>query len=264
MDMAGKTQNTGGGPHANGIIRDEIAYFSQSFSTLQHGLTQAAANLQEKQNVQLQMMQTVLQRAEETARQLQALREEHAITKQQQAMQAIEMQAVRRQVDAKDQDLQRLKEEHATMKDLLEAQAAELSTARQFLSQTDPVSDAEVMQIVDSLNAEILQTSAILSESLPHTTRLLAETTYDKSRASRTYISGVDMAIRQLVYDSRNTPNPSLALQIALQAYLTSCCTAIIGCWHSDQFLNSVFEDLYDGMRQVGWYTLVPSQDLSL
>ena len=250
QDNRAGAQSWGRGKQRQPSVHDEITIFGQSYNALQQGLTQAVAGLQEKQNDQLKMMQGVLQHAEATARELRALREEHANTKQQQAMQDMEMQAIQRQVEAKTQELQQLRAEQASTKELLETQTAELATARQFLSQTDPVSEEEVVQMVETLNTDILHTAATLSESLPHTTRLLAETSYDKSRASRTHLSGADGAIRQFVYNSRNTPNPSLALQIALQAYLTTCCTRIVGYWHPDELLNSVFDDLYEGMRQ--------------
>jgi hypothetical protein len=82
------------------------------------------------------------------------------------------------------------------------------------------------------------------------------------------FLSGADDAIRQFIYNSRNTPNPSLALQIAFQGYLTSCCARIVGYWHPDGMLNSVFEDLYEAMRLTGevygTYSKAPLLSLNL
>lgn len=163
------------------------------------------------------------------------------------------------------EELHRLKTElrqaethHDQTRHLLEERTKELSGAQRFLTQADSLSGADVITIVESLNAEILQAAASMAESL--------EFTYKSSRTEAQEKAAYDNAARMIgadmmhVLTSRSThmssefdPTP---VQIALQICIVRCCDKIAGRWtiNSDR-LDQGLKEIYKRMCEKGMFS---------
>jgi hypothetical protein len=148
------------------------------------------------------------------------------------------------------QELQRHEDLYASTKQLLDDRSKELVIAQQFLTTTDSLAEADVIRMVKGINEEILQTAALLGETgnLSNTPRLQPEAGFEETLASQTDLPTVHKIILKFLHESRRTPDPSLALQIAVQAYLASSCERIVSVWHQDS--DAVFREVYQSVRQ--------------
>ena len=170
--------------------------------------------------------------------------------KQQQEQQTAQLHELHRQIQAQARELHHSREEYASTKQLLDDRTKELAIAQQFLTTADSVAEADVIRIVGRINDEILQTAALLAETLPHATRRQPEPDIEND-AWHAHAHVVDTNILKFLHDSRKTPDPSLVLQIAVQTYLASTCARIASAWHpQDDIRNAAFKEVYQVMRQ--------------
>jgi hypothetical protein len=149
-------------------------------------------------------------------------------------------------------ELQRHQDQLASTKQLLDDRSKELAIAQQFLTTADSLAEADVIRMVKGINEEILQTAALLGETgnLSDTPRLQPEAGFEETLASRTDLPTIHKTILKFLHESRRTPDPSLALQIAVQAYLASSCERIVSVWHQDNDSDAAFRAVYKSVRQ--------------
>jgi hypothetical protein len=149
-------------------------------------------------------------------------------------------------------ELQRHQDQLASTKQLLDDRSKELAIAQQFLTTADSLAEADVIRMVKGINEEILQTAALLGETgnLSDTPRLQPEAGFEETLASRTDLPTIHKTILKFLHESRRTPDPSLALQIAVQAYLASSCERIVSVWHQDNDSDAAFRAVYQSVRQ--------------
>ncbi|KAF9465186.1 hypothetical protein BDZ94DRAFT_414048 [Collybia nuda] len=153
------------------------------------------------------------------------------------------------------EELQRLKVElkqveahHEQTRHLLEERTRELTGAQKFLTRTDSLSGADVISVVESLNAEILQAAASMAESLEFTYGSHTET---QRKMAYDYVAPMIGADMMHVFTLRSTQKPSefdpTPVQIALQICIAGCCARIADYWASssdklDQNLKEIYK----------------------
>ena len=167
---------------------------------------------------------------------------------EQQEKQTAQLHELRRRFEVQARELHHSREEYASTKQLLDDRTKELAIAQQFLTTADSFAEADVIRIVERINEEILQTAALLGETLPNATRRQPEPENDAWHAHHHV---VDKNTLKFLHDSRNTADPSLVLQIAVQTYLARSCARIASAWHQqDNVRNDAFKEVYQMMRQ--------------
>ncbi|SJL14086.1 uncharacterized protein ARMOST_17541 [Armillaria ostoyae] len=133
---------------------------------------------------------------------------------------------------------------------LLETRAEELRNAQTFLTKADTFSHADIKTMVDSLNSEIMQLAAFMSDSLH-----FSDAPLDLS--DQHTCSAIDRAKHPLgdrmvgLLQARNDPDlRELVLQVSLQATIAHICEAMIRRWHQEIKIHKMLVRLYDNVKK--------------
>jgi hypothetical protein len=138
------------------------------------------------------------------------------------------------QLAALSTQLRGVENEHQHTLQLLEAKMSELKGAEAFLAKEDSLSGADVITMVDSLNAEILQVAAFMADRLGDARRNENTVKEEAGTAHENAVRSVgELVVRNL--ESRLVQPMSdddyMGLQIALQICLAYSCSWIIDSW---------------------------------
>ncbi|KAK0471592.1 hypothetical protein IW261DRAFT_1371697 [Armillaria novae-zelandiae] len=133
---------------------------------------------------------------------------------------------------------------------LLETRAEELRNAQTFLTKADTFSHADIKTMVDSLNSEIMQLAAFMTDSLHFSDTPLDLSDQDTCNAiDRAKCSLGDRMVSLL--QVRNDPDlRELVLQVSLQAAIARTCESIIQRWHQEIKTHKMFVRLYDDVKK--------------
>lgn len=151
-------------------------------------------------------------------------------------------------------DAMRVKYEQS--QELLQARTAELKAAQAFLTTADKLSNVDVVNLVDALNAEILQISAMVADAFTFGPKS-GEGTMDSdsaeveealARATET----VGPRMVQLLMSSEHHEDPIL-VQIAFQGGLCAYVQWIISSWYFESPDNEeLLRNVYNHVRDSG------------
>ncbi|KAG6816741.1 hypothetical protein H0H87_003330 [Tephrocybe sp. NHM501043] len=149
---------------------------------------------------------------------------------------------------------------------LFQDTASELHGTKYFLTKADAASDIDVVDLVDNLNAEIMQTSALMADALgdvarekePESTAASNERLFNRRALG-------DAMIHCLEVDGKIDP---MAIQLALQFCIVETCYVIVeswrpGDWRGDDALNQIYASLKKTVIQPvfgRWRSLARSQ----
>jgi hypothetical protein len=128
----------------------------------------------------------------------------------------------------------------------LDARDEELATLKSFLSKTDDISGAQVLQCVEDLNTEIIQLAAAVSEEFPLSRRESSVWTEAQADIIRATLGDSMLAFLR---DGDHSEDPSL-VQLAIQAWEVRCCQDILDAFcvglspEVDRFLCTLFEEM--------------------
>ncbi|KDR69816.1 hypothetical protein GALMADRAFT_230475 [Galerina marginata CBS 339.88] len=132
-------------------------------------------------------------------------------------------------------ELHRANTEHLQVIELLGVRTAELKGAQAFLTKADQLSGADVIKLVEELNAEIMQTAATMAEELVIEQKKVEveENEQESDEMTEAYtrteeIVGPRMA--ELLKSSEHHEDPIL-IQIALQASMSAYTHWIVSSW---------------------------------
>jgi hypothetical protein len=147
------------------------------------------------------------------------------------------------------QELQHHQDQHTSTKQLLADQTNDLVVVQQLPVTGDTLTEADVIRMVEGINEEIVQTATLLWETgnLSNTPRLQPEVGFEEPQTDLPIIHNT---ILKFLHESRRTPDPSLALQIAVQAYLANSCERIVSVWHQDKDSDAAFREVYQSVWQ--------------
>ncbi|KAF7977916.1 hypothetical protein HWV62_1967 [Athelia sp. TMB] len=135
---------------------------------------------------------------------------------------------------------------------LLDDRTRELKGAQPFLTKTDSLSGADVIALVQALNAESFQLAAFVADSFP----IAPKRTYAEMdlKAAHHRIQGdLGNKLMGFLTTMAQSDDPTI-LQMALQCYLAHCCTQITNAWTFDGS-SDVLVKLYEQVRDTGEYT---------
>ncbi|KAF8629985.1 hypothetical protein AX15_003174 [Amanita polypyramis BW_CC] len=153
-------------------------------------------------------------------------------------------------------ELNAIREKHEQTQELLMARSAELKAAQTFLTTTDKLSNVDVAHLVDALNAEILQVSALIADAFTFGAKngngVVESEEIDESLARATETVGPRMV--HLLMSSEHNEDPIL-VQIAFQGGLCAYVQWIISSWYfespdNEQLLRDVYYHIKDSEEQ--------------
>ena len=157
---------------------------------------------------------------------------------------------LREQLERRDTEMQivtneltQIKAQHLQTVALLDTRTSELKSAEAFLSKADTMSGADVVRMVEGLNAEILQTAAYVADHFEFSQR--GDFTEEILAAS---VRLEELLGRKVVHllDTINHGNDPMLIQLACQASMAAYCLWMILSWDTedanyDQFLKHIY-----------------------
>jgi len=148
-----------------------------------------------------------------------------------------------------------LKKEFNQLATLLEDRTSELKGAQSFLTTADAFSGVEVTSTLQRLNAEVLQSTAFMAESMVelffHETTPQVSRTDEQLAACKRASVTVGGVIVHFLGTKKHRDDPIL-IQIAFQAYLTyhlrwiACAWIIGGDETHDQFIDAIYQSVHE------------------
>ena len=152
-------------------------------------------------------------------------------------------------------EIRRAEAQHEITRKLLEEKTAELKGTQMFLNKADSLSGADVVGLVNSLNAEVLQVAAYMADTLEFG-NLLSQQEEGWLKAERRAGRVVGEELTQALQvgakalKDKNDFDPTL-VQFALQICLIWCCRVISTSWTLGED-NAWLTKLYAHIRQKG------------
>ncbi|KII95455.1 hypothetical protein PLICRDRAFT_150178 [Plicaturopsis crispa FD-325 SS-3] len=144
-------------------------------------------------------------------------------------------------------ELRHLKTEYADTAGLLDARTSELKSAQAFLTKADTISGADVIRMVEALNAEILQNAAFMADSFEF--GLLAEEEAEEAaveEAAQNAQRFMGPALIQLLRTGQH--DDPMIVQIAFQACLAEFARWIATAWCFEDSQDDHFLEIHEQM----------------
>lgn len=152
--------------------------------------------------------------------------------------------------------LQGAETQHQQTLRLLEAKTSALKGAQAFLTTEDSLSGADVIGMVDTLNAEILQIAAFMADRLADIDRDLDAATETEKEAHEIAVQSSGEHMVRILESRAVQPKPdddSMELQIALQFCLVYSCNSIIDSWMPGYWQRgSLLTDIHSRIMEKG------------
>ncbi|KAF8058646.1 hypothetical protein FPV67DRAFT_1455180 [Lyophyllum atratum] len=133
---------------------------------------------------------------------------------------------------------------------LLDEKAAELKGANIFLTKADAMSSADVIAMVDGLNAEIMQLAAVMADALHDMGRSKESEVQAETKERRSNLRVVGKPLVQFLLDSRTPHLDPVAVQISLQLCLADTCVVILDSWRPGDWRGEdILWELYSSIK---------------
>lgn len=153
-------------------------------------------------------------------------------------------------------ELKKTKAEQRDSIELLRVRTSELKGAQAFLTKADILSGAEVIKLVDALNGEIMQTSAVMAESFIIEEKKLEEGKDGESEdMSEVYVRAgeiVGYRMAELLRTSEHHEDPIL-VQMGLQTAMAGYTHWVISSWCFESPEDErMLSEVYARVRETG------------
>ncbi|KAK1224303.1 hypothetical protein PQX77_012811 [Marasmius sp. AFHP31] len=154
------------------------------------------------------------------------------------------------QFDSQSGELHQLKDKYKAQQLILDHRTKELQEAQAYLTSTRSTSGADIIRLIESLNAEILQVASSITDTLPFEQYTSARTT-SKRMVMTEYLGGIfgEEAI------AAATCHPSeddldIIVQNALQYLMVGHCKDLVERWHVDPIVSNFLKEMYRRIRK--------------
>lgn len=169
---------------------------------------------------------------------------------------------LKQRLDIQNKELHSAREESSVLKKefnqlvmLLEDRTSELKGAQSFLTTADAFSGVEVTSTLQRLNAEVLQSTAFMAESMVelffHETTSRVSKTDEQLAACKRASAAIGGVVVHFLGMKKHEDDPIL-IQIAFQAYLTyrlrwiACAWIIGGDENHNRFLDAIYQSVHE------------------
>ncbi|KAK0448947.1 uncharacterized protein EV420DRAFT_1750841 [Desarmillaria tabescens] len=141
--------------------------------------------------------------------------------------------------------------QHQEDRRLLQSRGKELESTRPFLDKTDAHSFADIKSMMGSLNSEIHQLAAYMSDTLFDSGKreeIADEEANHSMKRAKYYLD--DRILALLMRRDADDAEKSGVLQVAFQAALLFECTDYLGVWDLDPAENDMLRDLHARVQE--------------
>ncbi|KZP05595.1 hypothetical protein FIBSPDRAFT_765642 [Athelia psychrophila] len=171
--------------------------------------------------------------------------------------------ALKGQLDRREMDMQMLSNELAQIKTqhtqtvtLLEARTTELKGAQAFLTKADTTSGADVVRMIEGLDAEIMQMSAFVADHFEFEHPKPYHMNEDVQAASTRLAELIGPKMVDLLATTEHAQDP-LVIQLACQAATSAYCRYIVTSWDVD-------DDNFNHLLQEAYFTIHGAEEQSV
>ena len=168
-------------------------------------------------------------------------------------------------ISALKEQLRRAEANNSQTTQLLDVRTAELEGAQVFLAKADSFAGADLIKMVESLNAEMFQGAALMSEELE-----FDEVEERNGRSNTQIMERAKILLGSVMFSQLLAKPPTvdpLPLQLALQAIMIMRCTQIIqslcpmGYRDHNNFLKKIYAGIQaSGKHSIHWTTAANSK----
>lgn len=232
----------------------ETEQFKVAFEEVNRGQTQAQSELRKTRK----SLDSYALKLDESVRENDSLRRELYNMKESSRVVA----ELKQRLDIQNKELRTAREESSALKKefnqlatLLEDRTSELKGAQSFLTTADAFSGVEVTNTLHRLNAEVLQSTAFMAESMVemffHETTSQVSKTDEQLAACKRASAAIGGAIVHFLGAKKHGEDPIL-IQIAFQAYLTYRLRWIASAWiiggdeNYNQFIDAIYQSVHE------------------
>jgi hypothetical protein len=162
-----------------------------------------------------------------------------------------ELEVALKAMEEAKRDLKHLRTANKNMRHLLDARTSELRDAQAYLSKTDSLAHADVQRMVENLNSQIFQLSALLTDSF---TFVESRQQHVDFRASCDKVNQyLGPPTTALLLDTLHADDP-IWVQVVLQAMGTMYAGSIIGAWNLrfSSAQNALLTDIHNLLFELG------------
>ncbi|KAG6918258.1 hypothetical protein DXG01_015632 [Tephrocybe rancida] len=134
----------------------------------------------------------------------------------------------------------------------LQETAEELHATNLFLTKMDKVSDADVVDVVDNLNAEIMQTSALMADALGGLNTGREKEPEDASSNNERLFNRRALGGAMIEYlEQEGQIIDLMAVQLALQFCIAEACYVVVESWRpGDWRADGILYDIYTSLKR--------------
>jgi hypothetical protein len=246
-------------------LREELEVIKKSMAELTQERDKARDEIREKSDAlaAVQREREALNGPmEEMTRKFKFLAEEIGTLNTQLGQAQGEMDDTKKQLDRREMEmrianteLEHIKVKHSQTTALLETRTAELKGAQAFLTKADSTAGADVVRMVEGLDAEILQTAAFMADHFVFEEK--QNMTDEVQEAVNRIAELLGPKIVDLLGTTEHANDPTL-IQLACQATTIAFCRWTILSWDFDEpDYDQFLQHIYMTVQQAGELTVV-------
>ena len=164
-----------------------------------------------------------------------------------------ETQTLRDQLQSQARKMEQLTTRHLHTVNLLGTHTSDVTSGQVSLAKTRSLSEAEIIAMVEELNAEMLQVAAFIADSFLFEQHSEGDEVGPEVREACRRTSG--LLGHRIIGLLRSTPldDDPLLLEVAIQSSIASCCRWITKAWFVNNLLYERFlAETYGGVREAG------------
>ncbi|KAK1226879.1 hypothetical protein PQX77_010126 [Marasmius sp. AFHP31] len=154
------------------------------------------------------------------------------------------------QFDNQSGELHQLKDKYKAQQLILDHRTKELQEAQAYLTSTRSTSGADIIRLIESLNAEILQVASSITDALPFDQYTSAGTT-SKRVVTTKYLGGIfgEETIAAATY-LPGEDDLDIIVQNVLQYLMVGHCKDLVECWHVNPKVSKLLKEMYQRIRK--------------
>ncbi|KAK1224304.1 hypothetical protein PQX77_012812 [Marasmius sp. AFHP31] len=148
-------------------------------------------------------------------------------------------------------EVQQLKEKHGAQQLILDHRTKELQEAQAYLTSTRSASGADIIRLVESLNSEILQVAAAITDALPFEDSTPAGSPDALQGRTQKFLNWmIGSQVIDAIEHHPTKDDADIIVQSGLQFIMVGHCTELIEQWHVNREGSKFLKDIYESVRK--------------
>ncbi|KAK1226880.1 hypothetical protein PQX77_010127 [Marasmius sp. AFHP31] len=148
-------------------------------------------------------------------------------------------------------EVQQIKEKYGAQQLILDHRTKELQEAQAYLTSTRSASGADIIRLVESLNSEILQVAAAITDALPFEDSTPAGSPNALQGRMEKFLNWMfGPQVIDAIDHHPTKDDADIIVQSGLQFIMVGHCTELIEQWHVNREGSKFLKDIYESVRK--------------